>query len=125
MGHNGLTAEEVIAGVEGSRGFITVVASRLGISRNHVYRLAKKYTSVAAAIKTEREKNKDFAEGKLMEGIQSGNMTAIIFYLKTQAKDRGYVERQEVTGRDGEDLIRPVVFLPKVAQNGSVPEDTS
>jgi hypothetical protein len=33
--------------------------------------------------------------------IKAGNVTAIIFYLKTQAKDRGYVERQELTGADG------------------------
>ena len=30
----------------------------------------------------------------------------IIFYAKTQMKDRGYTERSEITGRDGKDLIR-------------------
>ena len=43
----------------------------------------------------EREGLKDFAEGKLMQQIDGGNITAIIFYLKTQAKDRGYIEKVE------------------------------
>ena len=30
------------------------------------------------------------------------DITGIIFYLKTQCKDRGYVERQEITGKDGD-----------------------
>ncbi len=43
----------------------------------------------------------DLAEGKLYSKINEGNMTAIIFYLKCKAKDRGYIERGqiEVTGK--------------------------
>ena len=37
----------------------------------------------------------------MMEQIRKGNTAMIIFYLKTQAKGRGYVERieQEHSGR--------------------------
>jgi len=34
------------------------------------------------------------AESQLMKKIKQGNLTAIIFFLKTQAKHRGYVEKQ-------------------------------
>jgi hypothetical protein len=39
----------------------------------------------------------DLVEAKLREKVNEGNMTAIIFYLKTKGKQRGYVERSEQT----------------------------
>lgn len=43
----------------------------------------------------------DLAEGGLFEMIQAKDRTAIIFFLKTQAKDRGYVEGQQIGGLPG------------------------
>ena len=33
---------------------------------------------------------------KLIQHINKGNVAALIFYLKTQGKGRGYIERSEV-----------------------------
>jgi hypothetical protein len=44
---------------------------------------------------------KDNAESALYSAVLGGEAWAVCFYLKTQAKDRGYVERQEMTGKDG------------------------
>jgi hypothetical protein len=38
------------------------------------------------------------------------NPAAIIFFLKTQGKSRGYVERQEVTGADGKKLFEVTII---------------
>lgn len=98
---HGYTAEEVVAAIEGSKGFVTIIGKRLGCSARHVYNLLDKYATARDALANEREGMRDFAEGMLYKRIEGGDTTAIIFYLKTQAKERGYVERQEVTGAGG------------------------
>lgn len=98
---HGYTAEEVVAAIEGSKGFVTIIGKRLGCSARHVYNLLDKYATARDALANEREGMRDFAEGMLYKRIEGGDTTVIIFYLKTQAKERGYVERQEVTGAGG------------------------
>ena len=101
MGSNGdYTAEQMIEAIQGSQGFVTTIAKKIGCPRSTVYRYIKNYATVAQAIQDERDKMKDFAEGQLFKNIQDGKETSLIFYLKTQAKDRGYVERQEVYNLD-------------------------
>ena len=100
-----ITIEQAIEAAKGSGGFVTEVAKRLGCSRNHVHVLRRKWVAFENAFIDEKEKQKDFAEGKLLSQIKAGNMTGIIFYLKTQAKDRGYIERQEITGAEGAPIL--------------------
>ncbi len=98
---NAYTATQVIEALEETRGYVSKAASKLGCTSRTIYYYRDRFVSVAEAWQGIREKRTDFVENKLQQQIDSGNITAIIFYLKTQAKDRGYVERQEVTGADG------------------------
>ena len=103
---NGYTAAQVIAALEEAQGYVSKTASLLGCTPKTVYNYRDRFSTVAEAWQGIREKRTDFVENKLQEQINKGNVTAIIFYLKTQAKDRGYIERQELTGADGVPLVR-------------------
>ena len=108
---NGLTAERMIAAIEKAQGFVSKAAELLGVSRQTFYNYLKKYATAKQALDDVRSKRHDFVELQLMKGVKDGNMTAIIFYLKTQCKHRGYVERiqQEIGGKDGKEIIFKVV----------------
>ena len=58
-----------------------------------------------------REDTLDFVESKLMKAIDDGNVTAMIFFLKTRGKSRGYSERSEF-GRAGD--VEPVQVTFKI-----------
>ena len=103
---NGHTAEEVIQAIEDAHGILTVAASKLGISRVTIWRYCKRYPTIQLAYETERDKWIDMAEGQLMKAVQKGSIPAIMFFLKTVGRNRGYVERQEV--EHGEITLRIV-----------------
>jgi hypothetical protein len=96
-----VNATEAAEALKNHKGFITQAAKTLGISRRHLHYLINKHPTVKEALTDAREEMKDFTEGKMYQKIADGDTTMIIFYAKTQMKDRGYVERQEVTGAGG------------------------
>lgn len=93
-------------------GNVSKACEAVGISRSHFYEWVKHDEAFAQSLKDVREKTVDIAETALQKLIQEGNPTAIIFFLKTQAKDRGYREGMEHTGADGKDLFPPMSTLP-------------
>ena len=92
---NGRSAKQYADAIREARGFISVAAKRLGCSRASVYNAINKHATVKEAVSDAREIMTDLAEGKLAKLINDEHPTAIIFYLKTQGKDRGYVEKHQ------------------------------
>jgi len=86
---NGLTQEQI--------------ASALGISERTLRSRKGEIADFADAIKRGKAKGIALVTNKLMESIKGGNMTGMIFFLKTQA---GWKETnvQEHTGANGSDL---------------------
>lgn len=76
-------------------GNISSTCVALGIDRNTFMSWREKYADLREALSEIEESLIDFSESKLLEQIQDGNLTAIIFHLKTKGKKRGYVETQE------------------------------
>ena len=83
---NGLTQEQI--------------ACALGISESTLTKRKKENTDFTDAIKRGKAKGIALVTNKLMESIKGGNMTGMIFFLKTQA---GWKETniQEHTGANG------------------------
>jgi hypothetical protein len=81
---------------EMNAGLIYLSCKKAKIDPKTYYNWLKSSEEFATAITDVKEGFKDYAEGKLYEEIRNGNLTAIIFYLKCKAKDRGYIDRQEI-----------------------------
>jgi hypothetical protein len=84
---------------------IHLTCKAVGIERVTFYKWMKEDNAFRDKITALEEGDIDSAETALKRQILDGNITAIIFYLKTKGKNRGYVERQELTGANGQKLF--------------------
>ena len=102
------SAKDAARAIRDAKGFVTVAARRLNITREQLYNIIRNHPTVKEALIDAREEMKDFSEGKLFSNINEGKEASIFFHLKYQARDRGYgVERQEVE-HGGQITIRVV-----------------
>lgn len=90
--------EEQLIALDGNT---AAVGRSLRISRQAINQRIQKSPRLLKLIDELRETNLDEAENQLMNAIRRGEGWAVCFYLKTQGKKRGYVERSELTGADG------------------------
>jgi len=91
-----LSVKELEPIIYQKRGNVSAVARHFGVSRPTVYKRINVSQTLQDALVDARETMIDNAETELYDQALSGNTTALIFFLKTQGKRRGYVERQEV-----------------------------
>lgn len=107
--------KELLEALEDYKGIVSTACKSVGLSRTTFYDYVNTDPEFAKAVEQVNESAIDFVEGKLFEKINGITMlgkgggdeedptytlppsdTAIIFYLKTKGKKRGYVEKQEV-----------------------------
>ena len=77
-------------------GVVTAAAKRIKIDRTTHYLWLKKDENYKRWIDELPDITLDFVESALLKQIKKGNITSIIFFLKTKGKKRGYIERTEV-----------------------------
>jgi hypothetical protein len=87
------TVGQVIEALRKTKGMKGPAATVLGCHRDTVTNYEKRHPTVAQAIAEERESMTDVAELSLARAINKGEAWAVCFYLKTQGKNRGYVEK--------------------------------
>jgi len=88
-------------------GNISAICRELKIDRGTYYQWMEKDPTFKQAILDEQEGLIDFVESKAFNLINDKNPTMIIFFLKTKAKHRGYIETLVIGG----DEKRPVRLI--------------
>lgn len=91
----------MVEALEKSLGVVTTACKNVGVGRTTFYQWLQDDKEFARQVNDIQNIALDFAESQLHKQISEGSTVATIFYLKTKGKNRGYVERQEVTGIDG------------------------
>ena len=105
MAKQRFTPKQVADTLTETRGMVFLAAKKLGCSDDTIYNYAKRYKAVGDALRQQRGQFVDMAELKLWNAVNEGEAWAVQFALRTLGKERGYVERQEVTGKDGEAFV--------------------
>ena len=95
------TRQQMIDALRATKGMVFLAAKQLGCSHTTVYRYIERYTSVRAEKEYQEGQFGDMAELKLYNAVNEEQAWAIQFALRTKFKNRGYIERQEITGADG------------------------
>lgn len=91
---------------------ISASCRAIGVSRQTFYEWISKDKKFKREVNEIEESIIDDVESKLMEKIKSGDLGAIIFFLKTKGKKRGYTERIETENKEAnESQIK--IYLPK------------
>ena len=99
------TDDELIAGLKSAGGMVHLAARQLGCAPTVIYRRLKRSERLREVLEDQREEFLDIAEASLKRKVIDGEGWAVCFTLKTLGKSRGYVERKELTGANGERLV--------------------
>lgn len=98
------TIAEIEQALRETRGLQYLAAQKLRCAPSTVTNYVKDSRRLQKVIEEEQEKRLDMAEAKLLTNVAEGDNASIFFFLKTQGKKRGYTERQEFSGPNGEKI---------------------
>ena len=93
--------QRIIDCLKETNGLVSLAAKRVPCSVTTIYTRARDVARVQQVIDECRGELVDLGELALRRAVHNGEPWAVSLVLKTLGKNRGYVERQEVTGADG------------------------
>ena len=110
------TKKALLEALKSSLGIVSEACEVVGVDRSTYYR----YYNDDEVFRNECNDIEnlviDFAESKLYEQIKGNNTTAIIFYLKTKGKRRGYYEQSVNLNRNENLLVEPIKIIYNVPE---------
>jgi hypothetical protein len=98
MARERFTPEQILEALKAKRGMVYLAARMLQCDVKTIYNAMKRHPEIRKVRDELRGQMIDVAESALHKLIANGNLSATIFFLKTQARDRGYVEHPERAG---------------------------
>lgn len=98
----------MLKALENRLGIVTRAAKDAGIDRGTHYDWLRNDPQYKRAVDALEDVALDFAEEQLFSQMRDGTPASTIFFLKYRGRKRGYVDRKEITGADGEPLIKHV-----------------
>lgn len=96
LGFHQYSFDQMAKAIYLSHGILQNAAKRIGCDRKTISKYIQDFPELQEWVDLGREYSLDLAEDALMQRIKKGDTTAILFKLRTQGKDRGYVEKREV-----------------------------
>lgn len=100
-------------------GDVSAAADYLGVSRSGLRRKINDNEVLRNIHEELKESFVDVVENKFKQLCRDGNVTAIIFALKTMGKKRGYVERTTVEHEIGPDAAKSSAALIEEMRKGA------
>lgn len=89
-----LTDKQIKKAIDNSMGNVSTIANRLGVSWHTAKKNINKDQELVQYYENELESKIDVVENELFTKILDGDVTAMIFFLKTKGRNRGYIEAQ-------------------------------
>lgn len=86
----------LIEALKKSLGIVSEAVDIVGVNRTTYYKWLKEDQEFKTQVEQIDEYAIDFVESQLYKNIKEGKEASILFYLKTKAKKRGYIERTEI-----------------------------
>lgn len=91
-----ISVADVLPLVEPNKGNVAAIARHLRVNRSTIWNRCKESPTLMQALEDAREAMLDNAESMLYKKVLEGSTTELIFFLKTQGRNRGYFEKQEI-----------------------------
>lgn len=95
-----LSVENVVPVIVVKKGNLAAVARAFGIRRQAVHQFVQAHPELLDVVAEVKESAIDMAEDALQKAIRKGEGWAVCFFLKTQARHRGYGQNPPAPGDD-------------------------
>ena len=116
--------KKFLAALEQSLGIVSTASDMCGLHRSTHFGWLRDDPEYKRQVEDVIEMKKDFAESKLLSLVRQENPAAVIFFCKTQLKDRGYIEQPgyEIPPDEGEFRMPKIEIVKDISYEDVTPK---